>query len=361
MKIKPKGRKIYRYRTRFERLKAFLRDTRAVTLTVAGVGVLVFVGYSVGAPVMDFLEKQGIITPSSVSETNETQASTISETSETDEQTSKLTTPKHEKLCGFYLDKSALSTQQSLEDALSQVPAGTSHVIVPLKAEGGRLYYGTSLADASMSGAVIAAMPLETIYNTITDGGYIPVAALNALEDSVYPQTYAEAAYRIAGTSDKWLDANGKPLLSPFSELTEDYLMNLSREVADAGFPVILCEGLTFPNFTADDLLQLDPRAGTSDRGGALADLVSAMQSAAEGTAFYVSVDGESLLGGNPELFTSGKPFAPTGVVVTVDAETVGRKAEIQEMLDGYSCVLQLTGDGSVQSAAIDGSYIIDP
>lgn len=365
MKIKPKGRKIYRYKTRFERLKGFLRDTRAVTLTVAGVGVLAFVGYSVGAPVMNFLEQQGIITPSTVTETSATDHSAVvSELSENETQTTEPSV-QHKKLCGIYLDKSSLSTQQTLAEALSDVPDGITHVIVPLKAEGGRLYYGTTLSDASMCGAVIAATPLETIYNTILENGYIPAAAINTLEDSVYPQTYIESGYRFAGTSEQWLDDTpengGKPWLSPFSPITEDYLANLSREVADAGFSVIVCEGLTFPDFTADDLALLDSRAGTSDRGGALVDVVNAMQSAAGDTAFYVSVDADALLNGETELFDTGKPFAPTGVVVTVSDESADKKAEIQEQLQGYSCVLYLKDGGTAQSAVIDGSYIIRP
>ena len=62
-KLKPKGRKIYRYKTRFERVKGFFRNSGAVVMTIAGIGVLVFVGYSVGGPIMRFLEEQRFLTP----------------------------------------------------------------------------------------------------------------------------------------------------------------------------------------------------------------------------------------------------------------------------------------------------------
>lgn len=362
MKIKPKGRKIYRYKTRFERMKGFLRDTRAVTMTVLGTGVLVFVGYSIGAPVMDFLKKQEILVPTSIAETDVTQTS---ETHLSTEQSTQSTVKNHEKLCGFYLEKSALSTKQTLEDALSAIPEGITHVIVPLKSEGGRLYYGTRLADAGMCGAVIAATPIETIYSTIAEKGFIPVASINALEDSVYPQTYAEAAYKITGSTDKWLDDSpengGKPRLSPFSELTLDYLENLTEEIVHAGFSVIFCEGLTFPEFTEEDIQNLDPRLSSPDRDSALADVVNVMQTAAGDALFYVSIEGNSLLTGEAEFLRSHEALPLTGVVVSVDAQTMQQKQKIQNQLSDYNCILQLEGEGDTQSADIDGSYILRP
>ncbi len=362
MKIKPKGRKIYRYKTRFERLKGFLRDTRAISLTVLGTGVFVFVGYSIGAPVMDFLKKQEILVPTSIAETD---TSSVTESTAPTEEPTQPPVQEHSRLCGYYLDKSALSTKQTLEDALSAVPEGITHVIVPLKAEGGRLYYATRLADAGMCGAVIAATPLETIYTVIAEKGYIPVASVNALEDSVYPHTYAEAAYKIADSTEKWLDDapenGGKPRLSPFSELTLDYLANLTDEIVQTGFTVILCEGLIFPDFTAEELQTLDTRVSSADRSSALADVVNVMKNAAGNAAFYVSVDGDALLKGKAELMDAAELISVTGIVVSADAQTAQQKQKIQNLLSEFSCVLQLEGEGDAQSAAIDGSYILRP
>lgn len=362
MKIKPKGRKIYRYKTRFERLKGFLHDSRAVTLTILGTGVLVFVGYSIGAPVMDFLKKQEILIPASVVESN---TSSISETTAPTEEPTQPPIKEHQKICGYYLEKSALSTMLTLEKALQEIPEGITHVIIPLKAEGGRLYYGTRLADAGMCGAVIAATPLETIYSTIAEKGFIPVASINTLEDSVYPQTYAESAYKIMGSTDKWLDDapenGGKPRLSPFSELTLDYLSNLTDEIVHAGFTVILCEGLTFPDFTEEELKKLDPEVSASDRALALADVVNVMQDAAGDAAFYVSVEGDALLTGEVELFDAADLFTVTGVVVSVNTQSALQKQNIQNLLSDYSCVLQLEGEVDVKTAAINGSYVLRP
>ncbi len=366
MKLKPKGRKIYRYKTRFERLRGFFRSTGAVVGTVAGVAAIVFVGYSAGGPVIEFLEDQGIITATTApaSEPDETLV-TASDEAETRE--TETTQPVQEAfaMSGYYLDAQALSTQQTLRTALASVPMGITHVIVPLKTVGGNLHYATTIADASTSSTVVAATELGVIYDTISEQGYTPVAAINALEDSIYPKVYADAAYRIAGTQERWLDAapenDGKPWLSPFSDLAIDYLSSLSAEAVQAGFTVILCEGLTFPQFSEDDLAQLDPRAGSADRGSALVNTANAMQQAADGAVFLVAVDGEALRSGEADLFSAGKPLYADGVVVTFTEENAAEKERICSALQEMTCIPMLLGDGSSQSIAMNGNYILCP
>ena len=63
MRFKPKGHKIYHQKTRFERLRAFVSNTGAVILTLAIMGVLGFVGYSAGGPVLRFLQDSHVLSP----------------------------------------------------------------------------------------------------------------------------------------------------------------------------------------------------------------------------------------------------------------------------------------------------------
>ncbi len=366
MKLKPKGRKIYRQKTRFERLKGFFRNTGAVIGTAAAVAAIVFVGYSAGGPVIEFLEDQGILTAATApaSEPDETDAATTAEPASSQPET---TQPVQEAffMSGYYLDAHALSTQQTLRTALVSVPMGITHVIVPLKTAGGSLHYATAIADASTSSTVVSATQLSVIHETIAEQGYTPVAAINALEDSIYPKVYADAAYRIAGTQERWLDAapehDGKPWISPFSDLAIDYLSSLSAEAAQAGFTVILCEGLTFPQFSEEDLAQLDPRAGSADRGSALVNTANAMQDAADGAVFLVAVDAEALRSGEADLFSAGKPLYADGVVVTFTEETAAEKEQICSSLQEMTCIPMLKGAGSAQSIAVNGNYILCP
>ncbi len=372
MKLKPKGRKIYRYKTRFERLKGFFRNSGAIIMTIAGTAVLVFVGYSVGGPVMRFLEEQNVIAPAgdSVAETMPTAESTEPSVQQTEASVSDTTAPSETlpqetdlpeslRMQGCVLAPDALSTAQNLRDALSALPAGTTHVFVPLKTAGGSLHYASAVEDSGMSGAVVAAMPLMEIHTIISEAGFVPAAVVNALDDSVYPQTFADAAYTLAGSSERWLDASpengGKPLLSPFSPLTKEYLSELAAEISGAGFQLILCEGLDFPDFSEDDLALLDPRAGSPDRGAALVHLVSAMQEAAGDAVFCIAVDGTELLSGKPDILSSGAPLTADAAAVAIPAGGDFPLAEMQAKLGDIPCIPMFTDN----AAAGASSYIL--
>lgn len=344
MKLKPKGRKIYRYKTRFERLKGFLRNSGAVVMTIAGIGVLVFVGYSAGGPIVRFLEEQKILMPASstaetTAEPTETQE-TSAAASDVPEETS-LPAAVQTRMQGCVLAPEALFTEGALRDAVTGVPEGTTHVFVPLKAEGGSLYFAAASQDAGVSGAVVAAMPLENIRRIISEAGYIPSAVINTLEDTIYPQAFPESGYTIAGSSECWLNADGKPMLSPFSPIAQDYLCTLTAEIADADFEVILCEGLSFPDFSENDLAVLDPRAGAPDRGTALAQLFNSMKEAAGDTQIIVSIDGAQLLAGNAEILNAGTQIAPDHAAVTVQSGAETRLSAMQELLGEIPCIFQ--------------------
>lgn len=376
MKLKPKGRKIYRYKTRFERLKEFMRNTGAVVLTIGGTAALLFVGYSAGGPVMEFLEERNILA-------TETQLSTeiMTETilpTETEAVISLENTEPAEAtvipietdppapagdLCGYYLDADALLTEQSLQKAIGAVPQGITHIIVPLKAAGGRVYYASAAADAESISP--DAMPLELIRDTITAAGYTPAAGINALEDCIYPQLHPEAAYKIAGSQERWLDAspenNGKPWLSPFSTNSSEYLAALTWEISAAGFSMIFCDGLVFPDFSEEDLDMLDPRAGAPDRGTALASIASAMQAQAGEAEFYLTIDAGDLIDGKAEILKSGKPLTPDGYSVTIHSEGNAKKAVIQTLLNDAPCVMTGVGGITAEQIEINGNYILRP
>lgn len=378
MKLKPKGRKIYRYKTRFERAKGFFRNTGAVIMTIAGVAVLVFVGYSVGGPVMKFLEEKKLIIPageaSSAASTEQlpTETAAFSGTdplpaeSEPESITeTQAPEPSAQQMQGYYLETAALLSENTLQAAIASVPDGVTHVVVPLKAAGGKLYYTSALPDAETCGAVAGTMPLETIYSTISALGYIPAASINALEDSIYPQAFKEAGYQIAGTQERWLDASpedgGRPRMSPFSSAAAQYLADITGEVAAAGFSLIFCEGLTFPDFSEDDLLMLDPRAGAPDRGSALVVTANAMQEAAGNAQFYIRLDGADIISGGAEIHKSGKPLNTDGYLVALNDTTRGKTSVVEAMMQDYNYVILLEGGNTADAGSLECGYILQP
>ena len=70
MRLKPKGRKIYRKKTKFERMQALKSNTAAIAGTLLVVVILLFVGFSIGGPVLSFLQDSHILAvPNEVEET----------------------------------------------------------------------------------------------------------------------------------------------------------------------------------------------------------------------------------------------------------------------------------------------------
>jgi hypothetical protein len=329
MRIKPKGRKIYRQKTGLERLQDVRSHLVSAVGTLIAVALMVLLGYSIGKPVIQFMQDSKLLAvPNEVGETlpvtepvTEPPTEAVSETIPAETEP-----PVRETLVmrGYILEPSALISQSPFEEAVAAIPEGTTHVFVPLKAKGGYLYYATTLQDAAKSGAVKAALPLQTIYDAIEAKGVEPVALIDLLNDPVYPQSFPDAGYRYAGTSELWLDApaesGGKPRLSPFSDMTLDYLGNLAAEIKEAGFKSIACDGLCFPAFSEEDLARMDSRIGQDARYTALTDCVRAMQTAATHVRFYTVISGTDILSNRNEALAASESLDLEAVICRVDS-----------------------------------------
>ena len=328
MKLKPKGRKIYREKSRFERLRTFWSNTDAVVGTVLLIAVLGFVGYSAGGPVLRFLQDKEIIAkPDASSEAAESSAAEQTEPqesgaeTETDESAAETEPVQTEPMAveppaqitmrGYQLPTSALATKDALEAALTEVPEDATHILVPLKVKGGGLYYATKLEDGIK--AVQSAMPLESVCETIKVRSAEPVAVINTLEDQIYPMNFQDASYRMAGSGARWLDPSGMVWMAPFSGLTVDYLSNIAKEANDAGFRAIVCEGLVFPEF---------PEA-----------------------EFYIRIDGLDVLTNRKDAVTAADQLDIGALLVGVNAATKDNTEILRGISSVHPCVLSWEAD----------------
>ncbi len=373
MKFKPKGRKIYRYRTRGERLKGFFRNTGAVVGTVAAIAAIGFVGFSAGAPILKFLEEKKVVTQNDGEASSVPDATAATESDSVQPQEEATEAPVQQKpledLCGYYLPESALTTESQLRSALTDVPAGTTHIVVPLKTQGGFLHYASALDDVRMCGAVVSALPAETICSVIRDAGYVPGACINALEDSVYPRTFSAAGYQTI-TGEKWLysgaSTGAAPMLSPFSVLAEEYLAALTGEISEAGFEVIICQGLVFPEFSEEDLAVLDTNADAYDRYTGLEEIAGAMRASAGDAMFLIEVDGQYVLDGKTDILTALDSISEDGVILTIDDTTSPQYGTIKNAVSNSQCVFKIQSaqtvtDEILAPLTINGSYFIHP
>lgn len=386
MKIKPKGRRIYRRKDRFEHLKRIRHSAGSVLVTFLLAGMVGFVGYSVGAPVLAFLQERHFLAPPSQyhnsieTETTEITASTESETIEVTETTQATVTTEvsvtepttQEKLGfvqkapdmqGYELDVSALMTETALEQALEELPEGLSHILVPVKIKGGGIYYATSVREAARCNAVQAVLPLEKIYQMVKEKGYEPVAVINTLEDDIYAKNYPASSYHESDTGEVWEDKSfeqTKLWLSPESSLTQDYLSAIVKEIEDANFRILVCEGLCFPNFPRSDLENLEPICSDSERYQALTDLLTVMRASASETAFFVKINGDDALFGDLESMYAAEALPVDCLLVTMDAETSENVEQLLDLSTTVPVMIAWQGDDVPKKLKLK-SYILEP
>lgn len=382
MKFKPKGRKIYRRKDRFEHAKHVRHNTMSVVMTFLLAGAIGFVGYSAGAPIVEFLQERNFFTTESENNNNnfDSETTTPEETIEITEEitevietTEEITEPTTEERLGFVqkapnmqgyeLDISTLMTETALEQALEELPEGLSHILVPLKINGGGIYYATAVQDAIKSNAVQAVLSLDKIYEMITAKGYEPVAVINTLEDDNYVKNYPDSSYHNMNTGEVWEDKSTVETrfwLSPESSLTQDYLSDIAEEIEQANFKILVCEGLSFPSFPRSELENLESICGDSDRYQALTDLLTAMRASAPEISIFVRIDGDNALFGDLETMYAAEYLPADCLLVTMNTENKSNVEKLKSLSTTVPIIIEWQGAEVPKTPKLE-SYILNP
>lgn len=331
-----KGRKVYRTNS-YEKKKK-LKKAFHILLGLIVIAALVFVGYSVGKPILNYLSKENEntdkteepwtppavtseVTESDNSEDDISDTSTSTEPSETVSSSDENTNTSG--LTAFMLPEDALSDPSQFSALLDQVKSdGYTVVSVTLKAKGGKIYYNTASPMAkSDENAVVGNMPIQQIAYLIKNSDLKMIAELNILEDNNRYGEYRDGSYHALDGST-WLDTaadkGGKPWLSPFEEDTKEMVRFIADEVSAAGFDYIAVSGLTFPTFRNSDLNLLGDTVKDANRYKALIELADIAQTAANehNTKLFIRIDAADIIYGRAEVF---KPSELSGHTLLVD------------------------------------------
>lgn len=329
-----KGRKVYRTNS-YEKKKRLKRALR-ILLGLIVIAALVFVGYSVGKPILNYLNKENENTdnveepwtpPAVTSEVTETLDTSGDSTEVTVEPSETVTSPDNKinssGLTAYMLSEDALSDPSQFSALLDQVKAdGYTAVSVTLKAKGGKIYYSTASTMAkSDENAVVGNMPIQQIASLIKNSGLKMIAELNILEDNNRYGEYRDGSYHALDGST-WLDTaadkGGKPWLSPFDDDTKELVRYMADEVLAAGFDYITVSGLTFPTFRNSDLNLLGDTVKDANRYKALIELANIIQTAANehNTKTFIRTNAADIIYGRAEIF---KPSELSGYTLLID------------------------------------------
>lgn len=313
------GVSIYRGR-RTHPLKTLFKIVGILIILAA----IVFLAYSIGKPIIDYInspaEERG--DPWTKPKPVVTQESTEPVTEQTEAQT---TSAVQQMMAGRFsavtLSADDIASTESLAEAASGAKnQGYSAAVLCLKTEGGRIYYATGSEMGILAGDnVMSAVTAQELVSTVKAAGLIPIAQINLLNDNnMYGR---KGVYKYENEDSVWLDNSptkgGKPWLSPFSADTQTYFAQISRELSDAGFELIICDGLIFPPFRNSDLNYVGSIVKNEERWQALTGCVDTVRTNTdEKVAVAAKMKASGIIDGTAEAF---KPEALAGSVIAVE------------------------------------------
>jgi len=311
MARRKRRQKIKHAKTIYRRRKTKGQKTFAFILFVAIILGLVFLGISIGEPVMKFFkERQSENSDSSSSVWTPPESTSATTTATTTTDTPSEPKPAAENGISYILPQDALLSEQALTDAVKSAKAnGYSSVVVNLKAEGGEIYFATENQVAIGSNAVVGTLTATNIAKIISDNGAIPVAEISTLKDHIIPRTNASISYTFEGSGSIWLDNSpengGKAWVSPFSDTSKEFITQISSEISKAGFKKIIVSDLVFPPFRNSDLNYVGAKVKDANRHTALTALAQLIKAQTDisGGETLVKVPAIDILLGTSEVF----------------------------------------------------------
>lgn len=332
-----KPRKIKRY-TRIYRTRKQVRRASAlkIVILVLVLAALVFVGYSVAGPVMDFFS--GNMKPSVSSESLDDSASDLLSSSESSSSSSE---PDAEKtLVAVTVPSATLRDTAAFEGFLQQAKQqGATAVLIELKNEDGILQYRSSVPQAATYGAVAAdAVDLAPLMQIAQQQDIAVIAKLNAFKDKTAPNASRDNGYLYEGSTSAWWDNTpengGKPWLNPYKQAACDYLIALQNELADAGITQLVWDKVEFPEVSRLSSADFGPEAEGVSQQQALENFVqrSSSEAAQRGMKVWVSYPASAAFGVNAGWFGDSNPAqwgSVQNAAPVLDFSSFGAAAEI--------------------------------
>ncbi len=281
------GRKIKRTRTNLYRKKKTRRQMIAGTVfTVILLAAVAFLGYCLGKPLLEFLEKNAgreepewtppVITTTAPAEQSEQPAEITTEEKPIETQLLPETT---KKLRAVTAPKAALQNSASLSAfAVQAKNDGYSAVVLDLKDENGYFHYASEAALSRSEELVVSDMTAGEIASVLKEAGLHPIGAVCALRDNAGCAANPDMSYKIVNEGNIcWLDySTGSPQrwANPDFEATREYVSEIVSELTDAGISVMLRE-VVFPDLQEYDRQYIAAEYFEESRSALLLPLVA--------------------------------------------------------------------------------------
>ena len=328
-KYKKKRKKIDRSNTTLYGHKPVSKTRKIVALviTIIFAILLVFFGYCIGEPIYNYIKNPpetnpNVWTPPEITDV------VIENTSSA----SDMIPVSFQEWSAYTLKPVDMLNKELFESAVeSAKDSGYTSVVVPLKTQGGEMYYATKVNVALLNGEIVKSeLPLDEISKTIKRSGLMPIASVSVLYDNLSPVNETDIGFKIEESGILWYDdyinVGGKPWISPFSSSSQNYLSHVSDEIGASGFDAVLISDIAFPEFDEADFSEIGDIIRNEElRGTVLYETASLFSDCAPFTMYRTSA---SEIVNDKDEFLEKTDYMPpfTAVAVEFDYDTIENK-----------------------------------
>ena len=328
-KYKKKRKKIDRSNTTLYGHKPVSKTRKIVALviTIIFAILLVFFGYCIGEPIYNYIKNPPETTPNAWTPPEVTNITT-----EEALPTSDMIPVSFQEWSAYTLKPVDMLNKELFESAVeSAKDSGYTSVVVPLKTQGGEMYYATKVNVALLNGEIVKSeLPLDEISKTIKRSGLMPIASVSVLYDNLSPVNETDIGFKIEESGILWYDdyinVGGKPWISPFSSSSQNYLSHVSDEIGASGFDAVLISDIAFPEFDEADFSEIGDIIRNEElRGTVLYETASLFSDCAPFTMYRTSA---SEIVNDKDEFLEKTDYMPpfTAVAVEFDYDTIENK-----------------------------------
>ncbi len=319
MAYKYKRRKIKKTKrtSMYKKKKTTLRKVVEAVIYVVCFLALVFLGFSIGKPVVEFFRGEKTVDESSLVSNSTDSAEQIEDNSVVTDTSDDLSEPDVEVFDGVYalsLNKNLLSNKDALSAVvLSAKEQGYNTVVIDLVVDGGYIYYLTDQYQAIAYEAVVGQLSLDEIAQTIRLNQMRSIVRFSVLTDHITSRMEKTIGYTFENDISTWIDDSpekgGKAWISPFKEDAIEYIKYFAAEIDASDFDYVIACDIEFPFMRNTDLNYLGSSVKSENRYLALHNVWYEFKNVfVSGDKVILDVSAYKVVTGTEEVFSKSKP-----------------------------------------------------
>ncbi len=319
MAYKYKRRKIKKTKrtSMYKKKKTTLRKVVEAVIYVVCFLALVFLGFSIGKPVVEFFRGEKTVDESSLVSNSTDSAEQIEDNSIVTDTSDDLSEPDVEVFDGVYalsLNKNLLSNKDALSAVvLSAKEQGYNTVVIDLVVDGGYIYYLTDQYQAIAYEAVVGQLSLDEIAQTIRLNQMRSIVRFSVLTDHITSRMEKTIGYTFENDISTWIDDSpekgGKAWISPFKEDAIEYIKYFAAEIDASDFDYVIACDIEFPFMRNTDLNYLGSSVKSENRYLALHNVWYEFKNVfVSGDKVILDVSAYKVVTGTEEVFSKSKP-----------------------------------------------------